>query len=65
MWCEKLCTIHKNPINCILHLIAGIILVYALWFHNIKLIVVAIIIAIIGHIIQAITKKPVEVKRKR
>ena len=57
MWCEKICSMHKNPINCLLHLIAGIILIYALWMHSIKLILVGILIAVIGHIIQASTNK--------
>jgi len=60
-FCGKLCDMHRNSINCFFHLIAGIIIVYALWIHNVKLILVAILIAIIGHIIQAISSK----KRKK
>ncbi len=60
-FCEKMCDIHRNPINCFLHLIAGIIIIYALWIHNVKLILIAILIFIIGHIIQAISSK----KRKK
>ena len=63
MWCDKICGMHKNPINCFLHLIAGILLVYALWMHNITLIVIALIIALIGHIIQIASKKKAK-KRK-
>jgi len=65
MWCENICTLHKNPINCVLHLIAGIILIYALWVHNVELIILAIVIAIVGHIIQALTKKKIEVKKRK
>lgn len=57
MWCEKICGMHKNPINCFLHLIAGILLVYALWMRNVTLIVVAVVIFTIGHIIQALSRK--------
>ncbi len=60
MWCENLCTIHKNPLNCFLHLMAGIILIYALWNHNWILILIAILVAVLGHIIQAFTKKQVK-----
>jgi hypothetical protein len=54
MKCENICSIHKNPVNCILHLIAGIILIYALWMHSIKGILIAVLIALIGHIIQGV-----------
>ena len=57
MWCENLCKIHKNPLNCFLHLIAGLILIYALWNHNLTLILIAILVAVLGHIIQALTRK--------
>ena len=65
MWCEKLCMIHKNPVNCFLKWIAGIILVYGLWQHSWKWIIVAIIVAVVGHIIQAIIKKKDEVKKRK
>lgn len=64
MWCEKICTMHKHPVNCFLHLIAGILLIYSLWMHNITLIVGAVVIFIIGHIIQASTHKS-KVKKKK
>ena len=64
MLCEKICTVHKNPINCILHLIAVIIAIYALWNHSVNLILVAVAIAIIGHVIQAVTIKKTKKKRR-
>ncbi len=61
-----MCGMHKNPINCALHLVAGIIFIYALWYHNIKLILIALLIAVIGHIIQAASaRKPKEKKVKK
>lgn len=48
---------HKNPVNCILHLIAGIILIYSLWINSLKGILIAILIAFFGHIIRIANKK--------
>jgi hypothetical protein len=61
--CRKYCEMHKSPINFALHLIAGIILAYSLWVHSIKLILVAVLIAIIGHLIQITNKKSKKKKR--
>jgi len=61
--CEKCCEMHKSSINCVLHLIAGIILIYALWINSLKGILIAILIAIIGHIIQIASKKTKKKKR--
>ena len=64
-FCGSICELHKNPVNCILHLIAGIILIYALWAHKTGLILTAILVAIVGHIIQALNKKTGKGKKKR
>ena len=65
MLCEKICSVHKNPINCILHLIAAVIAIYALWNHSVNLILVAIAIAIVGHVIQYFTANKIEKKTKK
>ncbi len=49
---EKLIEWHKYPINAFLHLVALIILVIALWYHSWIGIVIAFVIALIGHLIQ-------------
>lgn len=65
-FCGKCCEMHKSPINCVLHLIAGIMLIYALWIHSLKGILIAILIALVGHIIQCFqTKKIIKHKKKR
>lgn len=65
-FCRKCCEMHKNPLNCFLHLIAAVVVIYALWKNNIGLILLGILIAVIGHIIQAASKKAeVKTKRKR
>lgn len=65
-FCGKMCGMHRNPINCLLHLIAAVVFIYALWMHNIKWVLIALLIAVIGHIIQAVsTKKPVRKERKK
>ena len=49
---EKIFEWHKYPINAALHLIALIILIFSLWNHSWIGIVVAFIIALVGHLIQ-------------
>jgi len=58
---EKLYAWHKNPVNAGLHMLSGIILIFALWNHSWMWIVVSLIIAAIGHMIQASSRS----KRKR
>ena len=55
---------HENPLNCFLHLIAGIIIVVSLWENSIEGILVGVLIAIIGHIIQSVLKKRAIVNKK-
>lgn len=61
--CGKCCEMHNSSIICIIHLIAGIILIYSLWVHSLKGILIAILIAIVGHIIQMASKKTKKKKR--
>jgi len=56
---------HKNPANCLLQLIAAIVVIVALWYNSIEWILVGVLIAIIGHIIQAATKKKAAKPRKK
>lgn len=61
MCLDKLYALHKNPVNAFLHVIAIIILIFALWNHSWMWIAIAFIIAAIGHLIQMSRKS----KRKR
>jgi len=65
MLCENICKMHKNPVNCFLHLIAGIILIYALWNHNLLLILIGVLVALTGHIIQSAGSKKTDKTEKR
>ena len=56
-FCGKCCEMHKNPINCFFHLVAAVIVIYALWVHSISWILIGVLIAVIGHIIQAASCK--------
>ena len=59
---------HKNPINCFLHLVAVVIVIYALWIHSIPWILIGVLVAVIGHIIQEVGKNPgkkEKIKKKR
>ena len=49
---QKLFEWHKYPVNATLHFIALIVLFVALWNHSWLWVVIAIIIAAIGHLIQ-------------
>lgn len=62
-FCEKCCEMHKNPVNCLLHLIAAIIVIFALWYNSWTWILIGILIAVVGHIIQAASKKAKKKKR--
>ena len=64
-FCGRVCGMHKNPVNCLLHVIAAIILIYALWQHSIEWILIAFLIAIVGHIIQAATAKKTKTAKKK
>ena len=46
---DKLVDMHKNPINILLNSIGIIIMIFALWLHNISLIIISAIIIILGH----------------
>lgn len=65
MFCENLCQFHKNKTNCLLHLIGFILLIYSLWQHDINLIVLAIALFIIGHLIQFIQNKKINLKENK
>jgi hypothetical protein len=55
--CEKCHGMHKSSINLVLHLVAAIVVIWALWKNNIIWILVGLLIAIIGHIIEEAKKK--------
>jgi len=63
-FCGKCCEMHKNPANCLLHLIAAIVVIIALWYNSIEWILIGILIAVIGHIIQAATTKKTKKKKR-
>lgn len=47
---EKLMDRHKNPWNMFFHLLTFVVGIYGIWHHNWTWIIVAIILAIIGHL---------------
>lgn len=54
---DKLIDKHKNPWNLLIHLIAGISIVYGLWVHDFTWIIGGIIIGIFGHIFNYVKKR--------
>lgn len=63
--CCNLCDIHKNPLNLALHIFALVVLIMGIVMWSWVIVVVAIAVALIGHLIQIISKKPVIVKGKK
>ncbi len=57
MWSEKLSNMHKDPTNCLFHIIAAIIVGYGLWVHSIEVILGGLLFAVIGHMIEELKKK--------
>ena len=52
---SKLADMHKNPINCFLHLVVAIVVGIALWYRKIPLVLIGLLIAVIGHIFQGVS----------
>ena len=48
---DKLIDRHKNPVNILLHLLGTVAAVWGLWAHNWKVIVLAIVLLILGHLL--------------
>ena len=63
--CEICCKWHSNPVNAFLHAIAFIVLIYGLWIHSAQSIGIAVVLAILGHLIQAVQKNSGKSRRKR
>lgn len=65
-FCGKCCEMYKSPVNCLLHVIAAIVVIVALWYNSVEWILIGIFIAIVGYIIQAVSKKAkVKTKKKK
>jgi len=62
---EKCCNMHRDSINLFLHLVAAVVLVYSLWINSIEWILLALLIAVIGHIIEELNKKSSRRKKVR
>jgi Flp pilus assembly protein TadB len=54
-----------NPMLCILHLIAIILLIYALWVHNVWIAVIILAAGIIIHAIKYFSKKKTNRRKRR
>jgi len=63
-FCGKCCEMHRNPVNCLLHVIAAIVVIVALWYNKATWILIGILIAVVGHIIQAATVKKAKKKKR-
>ena len=66
MFLERICAWHRNFINTVLHVFAFVVLVLGLWSHDWSWIIMAFIIAFIGHVVQYVMeRKQIPTKKKR
>lgn len=65
MWSEKLADMHKDPVNCLFHIVAAIVVGYGLWVHSIEVILGGLLFAVIGHIVEELRKKKKSVKKRK
>ncbi len=63
------CKWHENPLNIAFHCLAFVALLAGLWFRDWTVIIVAVIVAALGHLVQMLSRKkqiPQEkIKKKR
>lgn len=64
MCCDIICKWHETPLNLALHVLGFILLLYGFWIHSFSVIISAVIIMIIGHVVQTLIKST-KAKRKR
>jgi hypothetical protein len=65
MWSEKLSDMHKDPTNCLFHIIAAVIIAYGLWINSIEVILGGLLFAVIGHIVEELKKKKRSMKKSK
>jgi len=56
---------HKNPITFIFHIIGIIIAIYGIWQHDLKIIAIAVLIMLIGHLLPKKKEEPVKKRGKK
>lgn len=49
-WLELRTLEHANPVHLVIRVLAGILFIAGLWIHNWPLIIIAIILALTGHV---------------
>jgi len=66
----SICMCHKTSLNKAFHLLGIVVLLAGFWHHNLTMIIAAVIVCLIGHLTQMLSKKAgrsddVAVKKKR
>ncbi|MFH1710933.1 MAG: hypothetical protein ABH840_01325 [Nanoarchaeota archaeon] len=66
----SICACNKTSLNRAFHLLGVVVLLIGFWYHNLTMIIAAVIVCLIGHLTQILTKKvdkkiDVVVKKKR
>ena len=65
-----ICMCEKTSLNKAFHLLGAVVLLAGFWYHSLTMIIAAVIVCLIGHLTQMLTKKvgkkaDVVMKKKR
>lgn len=52
-----MCCCGKTRLNKAFHLLALVVLIFGLWYRNLGVIIAAVIVALIGHLTELLTRK--------
>ena len=61
--CGLMCAMHESPLCAAMHIVAFIVLLVGFWFHSSMVIIAAIVVALVGCLIQMLGKKTVKKRR--
>lgn len=62
---KMFCDWHKNQANIFLHIIALTLLIYGIAVKSCMWIIIAILVAGLGHVVQALAEKKAKPKRRK
>lgn len=54
---KKMCCCGKTRLNKAFHLLALVVLLFGLWYRSFGVIIAAIVVALIGHLTELLTRK--------
>ncbi len=57
-----MCCCGKTRLNKAFHLLALVVLIFGLWYRNLSVIIAGVVVALIGHLTELLTRKTVATK---